>query len=178
MKGTALRRITMIGVLALAATACSSIGERVTEGVLERAVGGDADVDIDDDGEGSITVESSEGTSRFGDVDSLPDSFPDDVPLPSADYQITQTLEDSSGGGGTSVHATLAVQAAADDLAEELEAGFAANGWENETTNRSSGDGYTQIVLGYIKGDTRVLVMIMSDGDDGTVVSYTAGSDA
>lgn len=104
-------------------------------------------------------------------------SFPDDVPLPTADYQITQSLEESSGSGA-SVHVTLGVQAAADDLTQELEAGFAANGWEAETTSRTSVDGSAQVVLAFAKADAQAILMILSDGGDETVVSYTLGRDS
>lgn len=172
METTALRRIAIVGALALATTACGSITERVTEGVLERAAGGDVDIDLDGEDGGSITVETSEGTARFGAGGNLPDSFPDDVPLPSADYQVAQSFE-QSGSDGVAVQVSLGVNAAASDVADELEGEFAADGWENDSTSRTSGDGFTQITMAFTKGEMRVMLMIMSDDGDETIVSYT-----
>lgn len=176
MTSMALRRIAIIGALALATTACGSITERVTEGVLERAAGGDVDIDLDGDDGGSITIETSEGTARIGAGGNLPDSFPDDVPLPSADYQVAQSFEQSTNDG-VGIQVSLGVKAAADDIADELEKAFADGGWENESTSRSSGDGFTQVILGFSKGDMRVMVMIMSDDGEETIVSYTVNTD-
>jgi hypothetical protein len=165
------RTMAVVAVLALGTTACGSIAERVTEGVLERAAGGDVDIDFDEDG-GSVTVETSEGTARFGAGGTLPDSFPDDVPLPSADYQVAQSFE-QSGSDGVAVQVSLGVEAAASDIAEELEGEFAAGGWENESTSRTSGDGFTQITMVFLKDDLRVMLMIMADDGEEAIVAYT-----
>jgi len=169
------RTVALVAALALGTTACGSIAERVTEGVLERAAGGDVDINFDEDG-GSITVETTEGTARFGAGGNLPESFPGDVPLPSAEYQVAQSFEQSSGEG-VAVQVSLGVKAAANDIAEELEDGFTANGWENDSTSRSSGEGFTQITMAFTKGDMRAMVMIMSDDGDETIVSYVVGTD-
>lgn len=59
-------------------TACGgdNASEQVAEDQIEDAVGGDAEVDIDD---GEVKVETTEGTVTMG--QKLPDDFPEDIEL-------------------------------------------------------------------------------------------------
>lgn len=170
------RTMAMVAVLAMGTTACGNIADRVTEGVLERAAGGNADIDLNGD-DGSVTIETDEGTARFGAGGNLPVSFPDDVPLPSADYQVAQSFE-QSGSDGVAVQVSLSVSGAADDIAEELETAFAVAGWEKESTSRTSGDGFAHITMAFSKDGMQTMVMIMSDDGDETIVSYVVGMDS
>ncbi len=83
---TVVRRVLVAGamapVMALAVSGCGALedkaAEKITEKAIEGAAGGDADVDLGDDG---LTVTDKDGNkASFG--THLPDDFPvDDVPL-------------------------------------------------------------------------------------------------
>lgn len=97
--------------LVLAACGSESVGEKVAEKAIEQSAGGDADVEVGDDGsfsfesdDGSVSVDEDgnvkiEGQDGSYSLDSqsgeLPDDFPD-VPLPDG-FEVQSSATQNSG---------------------------------------------------------------------------------
>lgn len=78
----------------LTLTACEAVAERATEELIEQAVEssgediGDVDIDFDDNGEGSVSIQTDEGSVEVGTDVELPDTMA--TPVPSG--AITRTV--------------------------------------------------------------------------------------
>lgn len=171
--------IAIVVTLALAAAGCSGddIAERVAEEAVEQAGGGEGevDIDLDEDGQGSVSVENSEGSFSMNAGGDLPPSFPDDMPLPSADFQVATSMEQESDEEGLRMTAALLVQAPFDDVAAELEEALPDAGWEVTDTQRTSMGESTSLNLVVEKGDTGGLLMVAQRAEGETMVNYTVG---
>lgn len=151
-----------IGVLLLVA-GCGEASERGLEQVIESQAGADVDVDLDDDG--SFSLQSDEGSVQFGAAE-VPDSWPDDVPLPdlvdltatefSADGETMQTIAGTTPMSATEVEALFA----------ELE------GWTQEGRSASNADGASSVTL-VLTRDDRELVVLVNDGGAESYVSIS-----
>lgn len=138
-----MRRTTAALTLALVAStglaACGG-GDKISEQIAEKAIesqgGGDVDLDIGDDGsvkvetsdgtfsadeDGNITIESEDGTQTIdSDIGGeLPDDFPD-LPLPDG-FEPT-----SSSVLGDGTEKSFLVNGTADGTAQEIFAGYGA----------------------------------------------------
>lgn len=92
--------------LALAATGCASIGDRmgefasekVSEKILEEATGGDVDINIDaESGEAAISVDTEDGSFALG-AGTFTEGWPDGLVYPD-DYQILSSIRSSTEDG-------------------------------------------------------------------------------
>ena len=95
------------GCVAVAIVGKSLLGDRVEEAVtedileevMEESIGGDADVDIDDD---TFTWESEDGSGSVGEATEWPDDIPSDIPeFTYADIISHFSLGDETGSGWT-----------------------------------------------------------------------------
>lgn len=171
--------IAILVTLALAAAGCSGddIAERVAEEAVEQAGGGEGevDVDLDEDGQGSVSVENSEGSFSMNAGGELPPSFPDDLPLPSGDWQVATSMEQESDEEGLRMTAALLVQAPFDDVAAEMEEALPDAGWEVTDTQRTSMGESQNLNLIVEKGDTGGMVTVAGRSETETMVNYTVG---
>jgi len=91
-------RITILSLVAmLTLSACGAVPERAAEEIIEQAAesNGDdlGDVDTDFDDEGSLTIESDEGTVSVGANVDIPDSL--SVPVPSGAVAVNVFTDDT-----------------------------------------------------------------------------------
>jgi hypothetical protein len=90
-----MRKAMMIWLavlLVVPLTGCAKAAEKVTEKAIENASGGDANVDLSDNG-GTVKIETSEGSATYGGGE-IPDSI--DVSFPSGGTVMVST-EASTG---------------------------------------------------------------------------------
>ena len=167
--------LAAIAALALATSACSAedVAESAAEKAMEQAGGGD--VDIDSDG-GTISMSSSEGTVQMGSGGSLPDAFPDDMPLPEGDYEVVSSFS-QEGGDGIELQAALQVEASVDELADYFEQALPDSGWEIVDTREQSMEDLTSVTYSFEREDGRGgILTITHAGDDPTLVNYGLGT--
>ncbi|CAB4689733.1 MAG: hypothetical protein F2667_01750 [Actinobacteria bacterium] len=144
-------------------TACGGddAAESAAEKAIENASGGDADVDIDDDG--NVKIETSDGTFTSG--QDLPEGFPtDEVPLIDGDIQMGMSGSDMGSDGGFAVVVTsdLDVDAATEEAISLLtDAGF------ETTEDANSGFG-----AGLLSSPKWEVLLIATDSGGSTQVQY------
>ena len=91
--------LTASALAALLLTGCGAAAEKVSEKAAEQAIesqtGGD--VDIDTSGDGSVDIETEDGSMSFG-TGEVPADWPEDIPLP--DGLVVQTGSTSAAADG------------------------------------------------------------------------------
>src|SRR5690625_2278539 len=116
--------------LALAATGCASIGDRigeftsekVSEKILEEATGGDVDINIDaDSGEAEISIDTEDGSFALG-AGTFTEGWPDGLVYPN-DYQVLSSIR-SSTEDGLALTTTIGTDEDYDSLAAGLLAAY------------------------------------------------------
>lgn len=167
--------MTTVAVAALAvfAAGCDAIGERVAEEAAEQAAGGDVDLDLDEEG-GSISVETSEGSMSFGGGGDLPESFPEDLPLPPGDFEVSSSFEESNDDGA-SLTVALLVEGSHDDLVAHYEEALPDAGWEITDTQSMSMGEDMQSTTFVLSKDAQGGTVGVQRIEDGTIVNYSVG---
>lgn len=167
---------TVAAALVLVGTsACGAddLAENAAEGAVERALeqaaeseGGDVDVDLE---EGSVSIESSDGTFTSG-LGDLPDGFPEDVPL--LEGEVLQGASSTDDQGRTSWVVTLSIPTAGEEA-------LAAAAERLEDAGYTAGDGAASMeglsFAQYRNGEHDVVLGAIDDGEGGTLLSYTVG---
>lgn len=162
-------RTTGAAVLALglvAGVGCGKVAEKATERAVERVDGVD-DVDISEDG---VRIETEDGVVDFSGDGTLPDGWPDDVPVPD---DITVNFSGSTGSGSDrsfTVMGTTGLSAAEVlDLYKDR-----LSGWDVEGESTFSGSGATSASATFLDGDRSVVVGASEAGDGTSVtINYT-----
>jgi hypothetical protein len=151
------------------------LGEEAAEKGLEEAMeaGASDGTDVDIDGEdGNVKVESSDGSMEFGGDTELPESFPDDIPLPDEDYDVRMATEQSDGTTMVSLFTTGDV----DVIADHIEDGVRSSGYQVDAT-RSTDIGATGQRHLEASGNGLDLTVVVTGAEDGTVgVQYHIGT--
>lgn len=175
------------GMLALAGVgACSA--ENIAERAIEAGTGGEADVEIDGDGgvtiessEGSVTVDpdagevvvegSDGGTTYQGLTGELPDGFPSQVPLVKGTIVFGQSTTEASGAASYSVIIESSIPVS--DVYQDAKSALTGAGFEvsNETVG-SSGD--TAFAGGTFTGAGWTVTLSVGTADaSSSTVSYS-----
>ncbi len=131
----ALMAITT-SLLAGCGAAAEKASEKATEKMIEQQTGGK--VDIDTDGDGSVEIETEDGSMALGSGE-IPKEWPDEIPLPD-DLQVQAgTTMDSSDGR------LVSIVGGTDDTPEAILASVkeALADWEISGEVTSSGGGGT-----------------------------------
>ena len=173
-----LRTITTVmAALVVFAAGCDMIAEQAAEEVAEQAAGGEVNLDVDESG-GNISVETSEGTMSFGGGGDLPDSFPEDLPLPEGDYEVASSFEQSGGDAGDlRLQTAVMTTAAYDDVVAHFESALADAGWEvQDTQSMSMGEDLQSTTFVTVKGDQGANISITRAEQDQVLVNYGVGS--
>jgi hypothetical protein len=165
----AVRASAVLAVSALALSGCSNAVEGLAEGAVERAIenelGESAEVTI---GEDSFSVDTEEGSITAG-AGSVPDDFPDDVPLPEGEVAFSQRLETADGFSWS------VIITSSDDpstLVESVRGDLEANGFSvDDASEFAAADSSGGTILGE-KGDLTVLVVVAGDGTE-TTATYS-----
>ena len=171
---TTVRLLAAVAALALATSACSAddIAKSAAEKAMEQAGGGDVNIDTDN---GTVSMTSSEGTVQMG-GGSLPEAFPDDMPLPEGDYEVASSFS-QEGSDGLQMQVALQVQASVDELSGYFEQALPKQGWEIVDTRRQSMDGLESVTYSIKHEDGRGgIVTITHADDDPTLVNYGIGT--
>lgn len=169
------RRLSLATAAAAAIllTGCGSIGESIAERAMEEGLeagGAGEDVQIDfDDGDGRISIESSEGSMQIGSTD-IPEGFPADIPLPD-EATVVSSMSFSNDDGAT-FNITMTAPQKADSLSEELESGLVDAGYTITGTFAQDLDGDTSRSLQF-EGTAYGGNLIVAGTADDTTVNYT-----
>lgn len=138
-------------------------GEFMAERAIERATGGNVDVDYR--GDNTITYKGKEGSVQVGENASLPSDWPSDVPVISgAKISYSGTSNPATGQSGASVMFTTTKSAA--EVAEYYNAELASQGWAIEGTGNFGG---TSIVSA--KKDSRTVGISIVSAEETTTVT-------
>lgn len=167
-RGARVLAPALLLALALALGGCGEVAEKASEEAIERAVesDGSADVDVDSD-DGSVKVETDEGTTSYGEDLDLPDAFPSDVPLPESDFSIV-----SSSTQGEDLFITMTLTDVDFDAeVTHLTSGFEESGYTVGDRMTSESEGQQFIMFTAKKGDVTVSVSL-TGGDDAAAM-YT-----
>lgn len=171
----------LIGTAFLSLTACDKMAEKATEVAIEKALESEtgANVDIDTDNDGKITITTEDGTITtdnedeqltFKDADGnvmlaagesvkIPDYFPKDVPLPTNfKPNSTMKLEENN------YMLMGEVKGSVDSVQTELKQKLAAAGWKDGDSLNSA----DMVMMGMEK-DKRQLAYTIQADDTGQV---------
>ncbi len=180
-----VRRFKMKKIVALAAvismtifmlfsvSGCFNLGqkvaEKVTEGVIEKAIeseGGEAEVDI---GEEGVSIKTDEGEMTMGEGVDLPDDFPKVVPV-YPDMKIGTSWKSTADGKDT-----FSISASTSDPGSTVFDWYKSElkGWENESEFTSDSGGESTFNISADNGTYSVFVMIM-ESDEETIVTLAA----
>ncbi len=155
---------------ALAVAGCGEIAERAVEEGLEQAGGASGNVELDlDDDDGSLSIESSEGSFRIGAHD-VPDDFPQEVPLP-AELEVMSSMS-FNDEGGTSFNLNATTPGDATSVADDLEAAFTDAGFTLTGTSQMEADGLVNRTFQFEGPDWSGNVVVVENPDE-TIVNYT-----
>lgn len=168
-----LPALTLAALTAVGLTACSSIEDKITETVIEKAVeaGGDGkvDIDIDKDGEGQVTVDTGEGSVTIGGTD-LPEGWPAAVQIPQ-DQKIVGSYSAEAAEGLSATVTTETTAPAEDAIAAAKKAlssgGFTAN---PDVTEMASG---SDVMWFGSATDGSVTLTIQVIGSEGSATNVT-----
>ena len=136
---------------------CKTVTEESIESDIEEATGGDADVDLDD---GTVSINTNEGTFEAGEDVDIPDGFPSDVHV--IDGTVTAAMQMGEGIYTVTIQTSKTASQAKSEYREELE----NDGW---TINFSLDVEGGSTMTGE-KDERTVSVSISSDDADGTLV--------
>ena len=97
--------------------------------------------DVEVGGDGSVSVESEEGSVRVSAEGELPADFPVDIPLPSAPHRVVSATETEVVGDqdASSSFVVFDVAAAPDAVAAQLAEAFGAAGFALESDQEIAG---------------------------------------
>jgi hypothetical protein len=111
-------------VLALGTAACSA-PQQAAERIIEEQLGPGADIDINEDGGISGSVENEDGSYEIG-TGKLPADWPADIPVPEG-FTVTQAFTDASAD---SAIATFVATGDQSDAVKDFISALEAQGWE------------------------------------------------
>ena len=135
-----------------------------TKKALEDAASEGVDIDLDSE-EGGISIETDDGSFTSG-LGSLPDGFPDDVPV--VEGEILSGAS-SQQDGTTAYLVSVMVEATAQEAMAEAISALEDAGY-SRTENSMSMDG---LYIEMLTGPWEVTVGSTDDGEGGTMLQYT-----
>lgn len=164
------KKLLAAGAVSLLLIACGkskqqNVMEEIMEDQIEDETGGDADVDMKDDG--SMHIESDEGTFDTG--TDVPENWPEDVTVyADATVQYSASVNPTTGDAGMVLVMTTtdSVSAVSEFYKDEL----ASAGWNLEGTMQGGG----MTIMGGSKDNRQVSVMV-SEADGMTSITLATG---
>ena len=161
-------RILSVSAIALALIGCSrSAQENMMEDSMERETGNEADVDIQADG--SVKVETDEGTFQAGGSGEVPADWPNDVTV----YE-NATVQFSGSSNPTTGEAGLALMLTTSDTVSQVSSFYTqslkAAGWTITATMQQG----EMTIIGATKGDRAFsLSAVQADGQTTITIGIT-----
>jgi len=146
--------------------------EHMAEYAIERATGGDIDIDMRSDDEGEVTITTDEGTFEYsaGGSVSLPDNWPDDLPIMD-EGSITYAGSMSPTAGEAGAVVVFDVDGSVSGVADYYKRALADNGWAVEATMQTG----EMTIVSAAKDERTVGISIVA-GDVVTTVTISTGS--
>lgn len=164
-----VRAVVVAGV-GLALAGCGSAAENLTERAIEEAGGGQVDVEMDEDG-GSFSVqgEDGEGSYQVSGDGSMPDDWPEDIPLPDGQVMGSSSFSDDNG---EFLGLQLRVESSPEETIATVEGGLQDAGWEEQSRfEQDSG-----VTVQYVKDQNRAVSISVSEAEGGASLSVTVTS--
>lgn len=155
-----LRLAAIALLLSVAATGCRKAGEAATEAAIERASGGQVEVEVDRDGD-TTTFRDEDGNQmrvRSGEGLSLPADFPRDIYLP-REYALNSVIE-----MGPVTMVQLSSTQTVSDLYASADQAMQSQGWKQVMAMRQASG---SAVLGFEKDRRRASLTFSSGASDG-----------
>lgn len=169
----------LVGTALAGCGAEEAVAEKVAEEGMEAAAGaessGDVDVDLEGGEDGEMRIETEEGSMVVGSQE-IPEGFPDDVPLPDADYEVASAMEVSTEGGFVQVQLIVA-DGDVEALAGHLESGLTDAGYTIGEDTRQSMAEMQMARLQFSGNGNQGHVVVREDPNtaDGSSVVYHVG---
>lgn len=163
------RALAVTALVPLLLAGCGTVTENLAEEAAERAAeaGGGGDVEVDVDDEGNVSVESDEGSISVGSGASLPDGFPESMPVPEGLETAGGFSQEADG------RSTIGAQfvgtgdrAAQEELAAFYESQLEANGWTIVSSSNNEVSGSVTDVFEVENGELTGSVAISLLGPD------------
>lgn len=156
----------VIAVMAIFISGCKNITEKISEKAVESVLGEDADVEIDKDGNATITVKGEDGeeVTLSTNAQEIPDNFPSDIYLAEGEIIVVSSV---NTGGGDMITVSMYVKQKPADLTKEIIKNMAKNGWETKM-NTSTPEASMLVFSKDKKGAT----ITIGDDDGKTAISY------
>lgn len=132
--------------------------ERYAEEAMQRAIGDEGEVTVDSGGE-QVTIKTDEGETTIGQTTSLPDGFPDIIPV-YPNIVITTSSKSTYDG-----KVSFSVAAESSDSFEDVSGWYMSQleGWENKSEMTTEGDGGKWAMISGDKGSYSLWVQVTSD---------------
>ncbi|MCR4306502.1 MAG: hypothetical protein NUV42_00880 [Candidatus Yonathbacteria bacterium] len=166
-KKTIIIVIAVVAIIALGTLAKGFLGgsmaERAAERAIERAGGGDANVDFR--GDNTATYKSDEGSVTVGENVSLPSNWPSDVSMV-RDAKIYYAMSSNPSTGGAGIGAMFGTSQSVSEVLGYYKTELPKQGWTIEGELSMAGAS----VLSATKGD-RSLSVTVATGDNETSVT-------
>lgn len=148
---------------------CSSPGEKMMEKSIEDSTGGEAEVDTDADG--SMRIETEEGTFNMGGGTELPADWPADAAVfPEAQIQYTATVNPATGEPGAVV--MLLTEESMEDVLAYYSDQLPADGWAMQGTMQGGG----VAILSATKGERTLSLSVSASGEQTSITLAVEGA--
>jgi hypothetical protein len=166
---TMLRTGFLAPFVVVGLAACGSAQEAVSEQLVEQAVGGDVDIELDDDGQ-VASIETEDGSLTAVTGGDVPEEWPADVPL--FDGGVLESSQVITSDGETFVSIGYTTDADPDETFESLVAAYEAAGFTaaSESTMGDSSGGISSYVGQ--RGEITVTMGVLSGQDSPTGVNF------
>lgn len=158
--------LLIASVMAIFTIGCKSITEKVSEKVIESAIGHDADIEIDKDGNTTLTVKGEDGeeVTLSANSNEIPDNFPSDIYFVKGEIIVVSSMNTS---GGDIITVSMYVDGEPAELSKDIIKNMKENGWKTEM-NTSTPEASMIVFSKDKKGAT----ITIGDDDGKTAVSY------
>lgn len=145
--------------------AAEKIGQKATEKAIESGADGNADVDISD---GEMNIETEDGSFSVGSGE-IPDSWPEDVPLPDG-LEVLSAM-DMGSDGESMINVSGTTDMTPDEVTAFYESGL--DGWSESDSFSSRAEEGGMSSVSYEQDGRTVGVTILDDPDEATTLSLS-----
>lgn len=156
------------------AAGCADAAERVTERGLEAAIesqgGGEVDLDLDDNG--SVSVETEDGSFSMGQTE-IPDDWPSEVPLP-PDLEVQSVTQQREAESGITSTMVMGSTDMAPEQVAELYAD-ALSSWDETMNTVSSSAGASSVQVAFERPERDSVLVMANQDSTGTFVTIAYG---
>lgn len=156
-----MKKFLLIGIVVLAAivlSGCQNTAEKAAKTVIESTTNGDVD-------DGSVTVNTNEGSITVGDNVNIPDNFPSDVYLIDGEIISSLTMDE-----GQTYQVQIDTPKSLSETVDLYDKKLQDDGW-NIASTYNTGDALS--IMGAEKDDRMVSVSVNTSDGSTEVTIYT-----